>query len=113
MLTSPHPPADQAFLGLEQLRASCTRPGTPAATFMIASGADIRVVQALLGHSRITVTEGYADVAHEIKRQAVDRVASASMEGQLTGSSAGSGGARAATSDLVSMERPARSASDG
>lgn len=54
-----------------------------AATFMVGAGVDIRVVQALLGHSRITVTEGYADVAQDIKRQAVDKVAAALMDGQL------------------------------
>jgi integrase len=54
-----------------------------AATFMLGSGTDIRVVQAILGHSRITVTEGYVDVARELKRQAVDKVAAALMDGQI------------------------------
>lgn len=55
-----------------------------AATFMVASGTDIRVVQEILGHSHINVTAGYADAGQEVKRQAVDRIASALMDGQLT-----------------------------
>lgn len=55
-----------------------------AATSMLASGTDSRVVQEIMGHSRIAVTEGYIDVAKELKRQAVDRVAAALMDGQIT-----------------------------
>jgi integrase len=55
-----------------------------AATFMLASGTDSRVVQEVLGHSRLAVTEVYMDVASDLKRQAVDRIASALMDGQLT-----------------------------
>lgn len=54
-----------------------------AATFMLGSGTDSRVVQEILGHSRISVTEGYLDVAKDLKRQAVDRIASALMDGQI------------------------------
>lgn len=54
-----------------------------AATFLLATGTDSRVVQELLGHSRLTVTEGYMDVAKDLKRQAVDRIAATLMEGQL------------------------------
>lgn len=55
-----------------------------AGTFMVGSGTDIRVVQEILGHSRIAVTEGYVDVAADLKRQAVDRITAALMDGQLT-----------------------------
>jgi integrase len=55
-----------------------------AATFLLASGTDSRVVQVILGHSRLSVTEGYMDVAADLKRQAVDRIAATLLEGQLT-----------------------------
>lgn len=55
-----------------------------AGTFMVGSGTDIRVVQEILGHSRIAVTEAYVDVAADIKRQAVDRIAATLMDGQLS-----------------------------
>lgn len=54
-----------------------------AGTLLVATGTDIRVVQKIMGHSRITVTEGYVDVASDLKREAVDRVAAALFDGQL------------------------------
>lgn len=54
-----------------------------AGTLMLATGTDIRVVQEVLGHSRITVTEVYTDVADGLKKEAVDRVASALFDGGL------------------------------
>jgi integrase len=68
--------------GVEDSRLHAAR--HTAATFMLGSGADARVVQEILGHSRISVTEVYLDVAADLKRQAVDRIASALMDGQLT-----------------------------
>jgi integrase len=54
-----------------------------AATFLLASGTDSRVVQVILGHSRLSVTEGYMGVAMDLKRQAVDRIAATLLDGQL------------------------------
>jgi site-specific recombinase XerD len=45
-----------------------------AATLLVATGADISVVQEVLGHTDIRTTRGYADVAAELKREAVDRL---------------------------------------
>lgn len=56
-----------------------------AGTLMLATGTDIRVIQEILGHSRITVTERYVDVAEGIKKEAVDRVAALLFSGQLQG----------------------------
>lgn len=47
-----------------------------AATFMVATGADLSVVQELLGHSRIDVTKGYVEAAKKLKRKAVNDLAS-------------------------------------
>jgi integrase len=54
-----------------------------AATMLLAVGADIRVIQAVLGHAQITTTQGYTDVAMGIKREAVDKAAAALLDGQL------------------------------
>lgn len=45
-----------------------------AGTLMLAQGVDIRVVQALMGHSKITVTEGYVHVADKMAREATGRM---------------------------------------
>lgn len=45
-----------------------------AATLLLAQGVDIRVVQEILGHSSIKVTEGYAHVASPLVREAVQRM---------------------------------------
>ncbi|MFI7547246.1 tyrosine-type recombinase/integrase [Actinoplanes sp. NPDC049599] len=55
-----------------------------AATYMIAAGVDISVVQAILGHANISTTRGYVDVAREVKRQAVEKIAASLLDGQLT-----------------------------
>lgn len=68
--------------GVEDSRLHAAR--HTAGTFLLSTGTDVRVVQEILGHSRITVTEGYVDVAADMKRQAVDRIAAALMDGQLT-----------------------------
>ncbi|MFI5839412.1 tyrosine recombinase XerC [Catenuloplanes sp. NPDC051500] len=54
-----------------------------AGTLRLATGTDIRVVQDDLGHSSIKTTQGYVDVAVELKQQAVERVASALFDGGL------------------------------
>lgn len=54
-----------------------------AGTLMLATGTDIRVVQEMLGHSRITVTEGYVDVAQGLRMQAAQKIADAVLSGQL------------------------------
>jgi integrase len=54
-----------------------------AATYLLATGTDSRVVQEILGHSQLSVTEAYLDVARDLKRQAVDRIASSLLDGQL------------------------------
>jgi site-specific recombinase XerD len=54
-----------------------------AASMLLATGTDIAVVQELLGHSDIRVTRGYTDVAKKLKEQAVTRIASALLDGDL------------------------------
>lgn len=45
-----------------------------AATLLLAQGVDVRVVQEVLGHSSVTVTEGYAHVASAMARDATQRM---------------------------------------
>lgn len=47
-----------------------------AGTLLLAQGVDLRVVQEILGHSKITVTEGYAHVASKMAREATQRMGS-------------------------------------
>lgn len=47
-----------------------------AATLLIATGADASVVQEVLGHTDIRTSRGYIDVAADLKREAVERMAS-------------------------------------
>lgn len=54
-----------------------------AGTTLIASGTDISVVQELLGHSQVTTTKIYVDVATKVKAEAVDRAVAALMQGDL------------------------------
>ena len=54
-----------------------------AGTMLVATGTGIREVQEILGHADIRVTELYVDVAQEAKREAVDRVAAALLDGSL------------------------------
>lgn len=54
-----------------------------AGTMLTATGTDIRIVQAILGHARITTTQMYTDVAQSVKREAVDRAMTALMDGNL------------------------------
>lgn len=54
-----------------------------AGTMLVASGADISVVQELLGHTDIKTARIYVDVAKKTQREAVDRVVSALMDGNL------------------------------
>lgn len=67
--------------GLEPGRSHVAR--HTAASMMTAVGTDIRVIQNVLGHAQITTTQGYADVAMEIKREAVDKVAAVLFDGDL------------------------------
>ncbi|MGW3895010.1 tyrosine-type recombinase/integrase [Micromonospora profundi] len=52
-----------------------------AGTMMVASGTDTRIVQEILGHTQITTTQIYVDMAQKVKREAVDRAVSALMDG--------------------------------
>lgn len=52
-------------------------------TFLVATGTDITVVREILGHTDIRVTQLYVDVAEELKKEAVKRIAAALMDGQL------------------------------
>lgn len=45
-----------------------------AATYMLASGIDIREVQAILGHSQISTTMIYADVLEDMKVRAINKM---------------------------------------
>jgi len=54
-----------------------------AASLLIATGTRIEVVQELLGHTDIRVTRGYVDVAEQLKREAVTRIADALFAGDL------------------------------
>ncbi|WKU03717.1 tyrosine-type recombinase/integrase [Micromonospora sp. HUAS LYJ1] len=54
-----------------------------AGTMLIASGADISVVQEVLGHTQISTSRIYVDVAKKTQREAVDRAVSALMDGNL------------------------------
>jgi integrase len=47
------------------------------ASFLLALGVDSRVVQTILRHSSIKVTEAYMDVASELKREATSRIGKA------------------------------------
>lgn len=54
-----------------------------AATTLVASGTDISVVQEILGHTQISTTRIYVDVARKTQREALDRAVSALMDGNL------------------------------
>jgi integrase len=54
-----------------------------AGTMLVASGTDISVVQEILGHTQISTTRIYVDVAKRTQREAVDRAVSALMDGNL------------------------------
>ena len=45
-----------------------------AATLMVAQGVRLEVVQAVLGHTDIRTTQGYAKVVNELTREATDRM---------------------------------------
>jgi integrase len=49
----------------------------------VATGTDIAVVQELLGHTDIRTTRRYVDIANDIKKQAVEKVAAALFDGAL------------------------------
>lgn len=59
-----------------------------AATMLLMTGADVRVVQSILGHADIRVTEIYTDVAAELRKQALERMADQLFGGALLPGSA-------------------------
>jgi integrase len=54
-----------------------------AGTMMVATGTPIEVVQEILGHASIQTTKVYVEAAEELKRDAVNRVAAALLDGSL------------------------------
>lgn len=56
-----------------------------AATFLLALGVDTRVVQRILRHSSIKVTEGYTEVADDMARDAVERMGRALPKARTEG----------------------------
>lgn len=59
-----------------------------AATMLLLTGTDVRVVQSILGHADIRVTEIYADVAAELRQAALERMADQLFGGALLPTSA-------------------------
>lgn len=55
-----------------------------AGTYLVATGTDISLVGAVLGHSRLAVTERYVHPAEGLKREAVDRLAAAMFQRDVT-----------------------------
>lgn len=53
-------------------------------TFLRATGSDMKMIKDVLRHAHASTSEVYVDVAMEAKRDAVDRVAAALMEGDLS-----------------------------
>jgi len=51
-----------------------------AATLLLAQGVDVRVVQEILGHSSVVVTEGYAHVVSTLAREATQRMGSSLLK---------------------------------
>lgn len=70
-----------ARAGVKDVRLHAAR--HTAATLMLATGADISIVQEILRHADIRTTCLYVDVANDLKREAVERVAAALFDGQL------------------------------
>lgn len=55
-----------------------------AGTMAVATGTKIEELQEILGHASVATTRIYVEVAKKLKRDAVDRVAAALLEGSLT-----------------------------
>lgn len=55
-----------------------------AGTFLRATGSDLKLIQQVLRHADLAMSGRYVDVAMEAKRDAVDRVAAALLEGDLS-----------------------------
>lgn len=55
-----------------------------AGTFLRATGSDLKVIQQILRHADLAMSGRYVDVAMDAKRDAVDRVAAALMDGDLS-----------------------------
>ncbi|ACZ83246.1 hypothetical protein Sros_0196 [Streptosporangium roseum DSM 43021] len=64
-----------AFIGRDQVAGLVA--GQAAATLLIEQGVNIRVVQEVLGHTRVTTTERYTHVSTPLMRDAGERLASA------------------------------------
>lgn len=54
-----------------------------AGSLMVASGTDISVVQEILRHVDIRTTRRYVDVANDLKREAVEKIAASLFDGAL------------------------------
>ena len=54
-----------------------------AGTMMVATGTDIATVQEVFGHASVATTRIYVEVAKKLKRDAVDKVAAALVDGSI------------------------------
>jgi integrase len=70
-----------AAAGVEDHRLHAAR--HTAATLMVATGTDVTVVQEVLRHASVETARVYVDVASDMKRQAVERVAALLFDGAL------------------------------
>ena len=58
-------------IGIEDIHLHNTR--HTAATYMLKSGIDIKVVQKILGHASVTTTEIYTDVLNEVIKKEMQK----------------------------------------
>lgn len=71
-----------ARAGVKRHRLHAARHTT--GTFLRATGSDLKMIMDVLRHTKISTSGGYVDVALEAQRDAVDRVAAALIQGDLS-----------------------------